>query len=124
MTQDETSSGTEAVEDGLLVAFDAEGEGVQVGLVVGVDGGEPVVPAVAVQPGEDLAELGDVARARVQVRAVFPGPGEVSLFLNRSDQPARLLCVCTPPGQEQFFAAVGTPVASRPELPPALDEYD
>jgi hypothetical protein len=65
-----------------------------------------------------------VARARVQVRAVFPGPGEVSLFLNRSDQPARLLCVCAPPGQEQFFAAVGTPVASRPEPPPALDEYD
>lgn len=45
----------EAVEDGLLVAFDAVGEGVQVGLVVGADGGEPVVEAVAVQAGEDLA---------------------------------------------------------------------
>jgi hypothetical protein len=39
----------EAVEDGLLVAFDAVGEGVQVGLVVGADGGEPVVEAVAVR---------------------------------------------------------------------------
>jgi hypothetical protein len=28
---------------------------VQVGLVVGADGGEPVVEAVAVQAGEDLA---------------------------------------------------------------------
>ncbi len=71
----------EAVEDGLLVAFDAVGEGVQVGLVVGVDGGEPVVEAVAVQAGEDLGELGDVAGARVRVRAVLPGPGEFLLFL-------------------------------------------
>jgi mannose-6-phosphate isomerase-like protein (cupin superfamily) len=31
-------------------------------------------------------------------------------FDNRSDQPARLLCVCAPPGQEQFFTAVGTPL--------------
>jgi hypothetical protein len=70
----------EAVEDGLLVAFDAVGEGVQVGLVVGVDGGEPVVEAVAVRAGEDLGELGDVADARVQVRAALPGPGEFLLF--------------------------------------------
>jgi hypothetical protein len=69
----------EAVEDGLLVAFDAVGEGVQVGLVVGVDGGEPVAEAVAVRAGEDLGELGDVAGARVQVRAVLPGPGEFLL---------------------------------------------
>ncbi|MGD0935246.1 MAG: hypothetical protein ABR922_11825 [Streptosporangiaceae bacterium] len=65
----------------LLVAFDAVGEGVQVGLVVGIDGGELVVEAVAVQAGEDLGELGDVAGARVQVRAVLPGPGEFLLFL-------------------------------------------
>jgi uncharacterized cupin superfamily protein len=45
-------------------------------------------------------------------------------FHHRSDQAARLLCVCAPPGQEQFFTAVGTPVVSRSEPPPALDEYD
>jgi hypothetical protein len=61
--------------------FDAGGEGVQVGLVVGVGGGEPVVEAVAVQAGEDLGEPGDVAGARVQVRAVLPGPGGFLLFL-------------------------------------------
>jgi hypothetical protein len=72
---------TEAVEDGLLVAFDAVGEGVQVGLVVGVHGGEPVVPAVAVQPGEDLGELGDVAGARRPGAGSVPGPGRVSPFL-------------------------------------------
>jgi len=70
----------EAVEDGLLVAFDAVGEGVQVGLVVGVDGGEPVARRFAVRAGEDLGELGDVAGARVQVRGSAPGPGRVSSF--------------------------------------------
>ena len=59
-----------------MVAFDAAGEGVQVGLVVGFDGGDPVVEAVAVPAGEDLGELGDVAGKGVQVRAAFPGPGE------------------------------------------------
>jgi hypothetical protein len=29
--------------------------------------------------------------------------------------------MCTPPGQEDFFTAVGTPVASRTEPPPPLD---
>ena len=67
----------EAVEDGLLVAFDAVGEGVQVGLVVGLDGRDPVVEAVAVAAGEDLGELGDVAGEGVQVRAACPGLGEL-----------------------------------------------
>jgi hypothetical protein len=37
----------EAVEVGVLIAFDAIGEGVEVGLVVGVDGGETAIDAVA-----------------------------------------------------------------------------
>ncbi len=61
----------------------------QGGLVVGVDGGEPVVEAAAVQAGEDLGELGDVAGARVQVRAVLPGPGEFLLFLVVEVVPGR-----------------------------------
>ena len=59
-----------------MVAPEATGEGVQVGLVVGLDGGDPVVEAVAVQAGEDLGELGDVPGEGVQVRAAFPGLGE------------------------------------------------
>ncbi len=43
-------------------------------------------------------------------------------FRNASGAPARLLCMCSPPGQEQFFIAVGTPVRSRTEAPPPLDE--
>ncbi len=42
-------------------------------------------------------------------------------FTNASGQPARLLCMCSPPGQEDFFTAVGQPVASRTERPAELD---
>jgi quercetin dioxygenase-like cupin family protein len=43
-------------------------------------------------------------------------------FTNASDRPARLLCMCSPPGQEEFFAQVGVPVATRTTTPPKLDE--
>jgi quercetin dioxygenase-like cupin family protein len=41
-------------------------------------------------------------------------------FVNAGTEPARLLCVCTPAGQEQFFMAVGDPVDSRTAPPPEL----
>jgi quercetin dioxygenase-like cupin family protein len=42
-------------------------------------------------------------------------------FQNTSSQPVRLLCICSPAGQEEFFAKVGVPVASRTAAPPKLD---
>ena len=33
----------------------------------------------------------------------------------------RLLCICSPAGQEEFFAEVGVPVATRTTPPPPLD---
>ena len=44
------------------------------------------------------------------------------VFRNASERPARLLCLCSPAGQEEFFKEVGVPVAHRTEAPPALDE--
>ena len=41
-------------------------------------------------------------------------------FKNMSDKPARLLCMCTPAGQEEFFILVGTPVDSRTSPAPKL----
>ena len=41
-------------------------------------------------------------------------------FKNTSDKHARLLCMCTPAGQEEFFMAVGDPVDSRTAPPPKL----
>lgn len=44
------------------------------------------------------------------------------VFRNPSDRAARLLCLCSPSGQEDFFRAVGVPVAHRTQAPPALDD--
>ncbi len=43
-------------------------------------------------------------------------------FHNSSSQPVRMLCICSPPGQEDFFMEVGVPVATRTTPPPMLDE--
>jgi quercetin dioxygenase-like cupin family protein len=42
-------------------------------------------------------------------------------FHNSSDKPVRLLCLCSPAGQENFFAEMGVPVATRTTPPPKLD---
>jgi quercetin dioxygenase-like cupin family protein len=42
-------------------------------------------------------------------------------FRNTSNTLARMLCTCSPAGQEEFFAEVGVLVATRTTAPPALD---
>jgi quercetin dioxygenase-like cupin family protein len=59
-----------------------------------------------------------VARAGETVNVPANAP---HAFRNASGQPVRL-CICSPPGQENFFLAVGEPVATRTEPPPELDE--
>src|SRR5271165_7160989 len=41
-------------------------------------------------------------------------------FRNTSGKAARLLCMCTPAGLEEFFLAVGVPVESRTSPAPRL----
>jgi quercetin dioxygenase-like cupin family protein len=43
-------------------------------------------------------------------------------FTNPFDQPARMLCMCTPAGQEEFFRKIGDLVDSRTAPPPDLTE--
>jgi quercetin dioxygenase-like cupin family protein len=43
-------------------------------------------------------------------------------FRNVSQRTARLLCLCSPAGQEEFFLSVGVPVASRTTPSPQLDQ--
>jgi quercetin dioxygenase-like cupin family protein len=43
-------------------------------------------------------------------------------FRNASDQPARMLCVCAPAGQDEFFLELGIPVATRITPPAKLDQ--
>ncbi|MGJ9420675.1 cupin domain-containing protein [Massilia sp. CMS3.1] len=41
-------------------------------------------------------------------------------FTNREGGNARMLCMCTPAGQEEFFVAIGTAVESRTTPAPAM----
>ena len=43
-------------------------------------------------------------------------------FHNSSSKPVRLLCICSPAGQEDFFKQIGVPVATRTTAPPKLDK--
>ena len=43
-------------------------------------------------------------------------------FINVSEETARLLCICAPAGQEEFFAQIGLPVATRTTRPPKADK--
>jgi quercetin dioxygenase-like cupin family protein len=45
-------------------------------------------------------------------------------FRNASSQPARILCICSPAGLDDYFREVGTPVATRTSPPPPLKEED
>jgi quercetin dioxygenase-like cupin family protein len=60
-----------------------------------------------------------VARAGETINVPANAP---HAFTNASGQPARLLCMCSPSGQENFFLAVGEPVTTRTQPPPKLDE--
>ncbi len=62
-----------------------------------------------------------VARAGETVNVPANAP---HAFRNASDQPARMLCVCAPAGQEQFFLALGARVGSRTAPPPRLSDAE
>jgi quercetin dioxygenase-like cupin family protein len=42
-------------------------------------------------------------------------------FHNSSSQAVRMLCICSPAGQEEFFIEIGVPVATRTTPAPQLD---
>src|SRR6201996_4322815 len=42
-------------------------------------------------------------------------------FHNASSRPVRMLCICSPAGQEEFFKEIGTPVATRTTPPSKVD---
>src|ERR1700722_11197408 len=45
-------------------------------------------------------------------------------FHNASNGPVRMLCICSPAGNDKFFAEVGVPVATRTTPPPKLNETE
>jgi quercetin dioxygenase-like cupin family protein len=60
-----------------------------------------------------------VARAGETIHIPANAPHQ---FHNSSAQASRLLCICSPAGQERFFMDVGVPVKTRTTAPPKLDE--
>jgi quercetin dioxygenase-like cupin family protein len=59
-----------------------------------------------------------VARAGETIHIPANAPHQ---FHNASPEPARMLCICAPAGQEEFFVEVGVPVATRTTAAPKLD---
>ena len=55
-----------------------------------------------------------------EIELTFRGEAHRASVGSTVNIPARMLCMCTPPGQEEFFMAVGDPVASRTAPPPKL----
>jgi quercetin dioxygenase-like cupin family protein len=45
-------------------------------------------------------------------------------FHNAASKPARMICVCSPAGNDRFFMEVGVPVATRTTAPPKLNEKE
>ncbi|CAN5768926.1 hypothetical protein BH09VER1_BH09VER1_45800 [soil metagenome] len=62
-----------------------------------------------------------VARAGVTVNVPANAPHS---FRNVSTAPARMLCLCAPAGQEEFFQQIGAPVETRTAPPPELSEAE
>jgi cupin domain len=62
-----------------------------------------------------------VARAGETINVPANAP---HAFTNTTDTSSRVLCLCAPAGQEEFFTLVGQPVTTRTEAPPALEGPD
>jgi quercetin dioxygenase-like cupin family protein len=71
----------------------------------------------------ELTFRGEATRASTGSTVNIPANAPHS-FKNISDRPARLLCMCAPAGQEEFFMAVGDPVDSRTAPPPKLSKEE
>jgi quercetin dioxygenase-like cupin family protein len=111
-------------------------------LVAGSDtGGRYTLIDMHVPPGggppphrHDFEEMFSVLEGEIELTfrggTTTAGAGETvsipanapHVFTNAGDHPARLLCLCSPSGQEEFFLKVGVPVAHRTQAPPALDD--
>jgi quercetin dioxygenase-like cupin family protein len=59
-----------------------------------------------------------IARAGETVSIPANAPHQ---FHNKTEQPARMLCMCSPSGQEEFFMAIGIPLPTRTTLSPKLN---
>lgn len=45
-------------------------------------------------------------------------------FTNATDKPAKMLCLCAPAGQDEYFLQIGDPLESRDSKPPELTDAE
>ena len=111
----------------LLTGDDTAGRFTLIDMHVPPGGGPPphrhdFEETFAILDGEIEVTFRDVAstvRAGETVNVPANAPHS---FRNVSDAPSRMLCICSPPGQEEFFLAIGDRVGSRTAPPPPLDD--
>lgn len=68
----------------------------------------------------ELTFRGETSTARAGDTVNIPANAP-HVFRNASDRPARLLCLCAPAGEEEFFREIGVSVDHRTHAPPRLD---
>ena len=71
----------------------------------------------------DLNFRGQTQHAGIGTTVNIPANAPHS-FKNNSDKVLRMLCMCAPAGQDEYFAAVGDKLPSRTSPPPQLSEAE
>lgn len=113
----------------LLTADDTAGRYALIDMLVPPGGGPPphrhdFEEMFHVLAGEVVVSFRDdrvVATAGMTVNIPARAPHH---FTNESDREARLLCMVSPPGLDQYFAAFGDPLPTRTAPAPKLSDDD
>jgi mannose-6-phosphate isomerase-like protein (cupin superfamily) len=111
----------------LLTGIDTAGRFCLIDMYIPPNGGPPphrhdFEETFAVLEGELQATFRgkkQVVRAGETINIPANAPHQ---FRNSSSHPVRMLCICSPAGQEEFFMEIGIRVATRTTPPPMLDE--
>lgn len=109
----------------LLAGTDTDGRYCLIDMHVPPGGGPPphrhdFEEAFTVLEGEIEATFRGVTSTVLTGQVINIPANAPHRFQNRSNHSARLLCLCVPAGQEEFFREVGVPVATGTSPPPEL----
>jgi len=111
----------------LLSSADTDGRYCLIDMFIPPGGGPPphrhdFEESFSILEGEiEVTFRGEKSVARAGMTINIPANAPHS-FTNASKRPARMLCICSPGGQDEFFLAIGVPVASRTTLASKPDE--
>ncbi len=107
----------------LLSGEDTDGRYCLIDMVIPPGGGPPphrhdFEETFSLLEGEiEFTFRGEKAVARAGETVHIPANAPHS-FINASERTVRLLCICAPAGQEEFFSEVGVPVDTRTTVAP------